>query len=447
MKLSPDDPRLTAYLLGELPPEEAASIRHAIAADPALGLAVAELEHVQRLLNHTLAPEAAALLPRQRQAILNAARDADATGKTTPFPPRRKPATVRTWAVPLAAAALIALAVFLLIRLPAGSEKTAAVPRPDADSKTSLTLEIALLPAPGPADASQTAASEARPAASSDLARNAAARATSLRENGDLFLRKVAERLAAAPLPDARQLPPLVPRGRVSAASSPSLPLPVHAGRASLGWVTRSILQDRKRPPAAAVRIEEILNHFPLRPAGPAAVSQGVTLSTESIACPWKPSATLILVTFRGASDSPREIAATFRAAPATVRSYRLMGFAPVAGLTPGPLPTRLHAGDITTLMLEVEPSTPTGNPGTIEWSVNDKPAATIPLTRHGAAEPSNDARFAALACTYALWLTGGDSSLIDTDLLAALARENASDTLPADRMDFLHLIDRSLDL
>ena len=97
--------------------------------------------------------------------------------------------------------------------------------------------------------------------------------------------------------------------------------------------------------------------------------------------------------------------------------------------------------------MLEVEPSTPSGNPGTIEWSVNGKPAATVQLTRHGEAEPSDDARFASLVCTYALWLTGEAAGLIDTDLLAALARENAADTLPADRMDFLNLIDRSLGL
>jgi hypothetical protein len=444
MKPTPDDPRLTAYLLGELTPEEAEAIRHAIAADPALGLAVAELEHVQRLLGQTLAPESAALLPRQRAAVLNAARHADAAGKIMTFPPRRKPAA---WAVPLAAAALIALAVFLLIRLPAGPEKLAKSPPRDADANAPLPLEIALLPAPGPPDASQATASEPRPAASSDLARQAAARATALRENGDLFLRKVAERLATSPLPDARQLPPIVPRGRVNPATSPTLPLPVHAGRASLGWVSRSILQDRKRPPASAVRIEEMLNHFPLRTAGPAAVVQGVTLSTESIACPWKPSATLILVTFRGASDAPREVEATFHADPASVRIYRLLGFAPVAGLTPAPLPTRLPAGEITSLMIELEPSAPGANPGTIEWSVNGNSAPAIQLIRHADAEPSNDARFAALVCTYALWLTGGESGLIDTELLAALARENAADTLPADRMDFLNLIDRSLGL
>ncbi len=268
-----------------------------------------------------------------------------------------------------------------------------------------------------------------------------------MRENGDLFLRKVAERLSSSPLPQEAELPPLRPRGSVSASETPDLPLPVHAGRASLGWITRAILQERKRPPAAAVRPEEILNHFALRPAGAAAISQGVALSTESASCPWKPSATLLLVSFRGASGSASDVTATFKADPANVRAYRLLGFAPVTGLELSPLPTRLPAKTITSLVIEIEPSTAAGDLGSIEWSVNGKSAAPITLTRHDDADPSDDARFAALVCTYAQWLAREPSGMIDAYLLAALARETAAKDLPADRLDFLNLIDRSLDL
>ena len=40
MKLNPDDPRLSSYLLGELAPGEAAEVERALAADPALRVAV-----------------------------------------------------------------------------------------------------------------------------------------------------------------------------------------------------------------------------------------------------------------------------------------------------------------------------------------------------------------------------------------------------------------------
>ena len=443
MNPDPEDPRLSAYLLGELSADEATAIERAVAADPALGMVLQDLENTQRLLTNTLAPGSSTLLPRQREAVLRAARHADGSGKITAMPPFRKP--LKPLLVPIAAAAVIALAAFLLIRLPSENARNASTPPSPVPSRSSaLPLEVALLPAPGPADASN---SDARPTASSNLNEAAAGRAAAMENNGDLFLRKVAERLSTAPPPAEADLPPLHPRGSVSAADNPSLPLPIHAGRASLGWITHSVLEDHKRPPAGAVRPEEILNHFALRPAGAAAISQGVTLSTESISCPWKPSATLLLVSIRGANDTAREVTATLHTAPSSVRSYRLLGFAPVAGLKPGPLPTRLPAKTITSLVIEIEPSTATGDLGSIEWSVNGRKAAPVTIIRHGDAEPSNDARFAALVCTYAQWLARESSGLIDTDLLAALARESAAEDLPADRMDFLNLIDRSLNL
>ena len=133
---------------------------------------------------------------------------------------------------------------------------------------------------------------------------------------------------------------------------------------------------------------------------------------------------------------------------PASVRRYRLLGFAPVAGLAPGPLPTRLPAKTITSLVhrnrtLHRQPATsePSSGPSTA------RPPPPVTIARHGDAEPSDDARFAALVCTYAQWLAREPSGLIDTDLLAALARETAAEDLPADRMDFLNLIDQSLNL
>lgn len=445
MKLDPEDPRLSSYLLGELPADESAAIEHAVAADPALGMAMQELEHVHRLLTNSLSPATTSLLPRQREAILRAARHA---GNSTPIhPPPSQPRPFRALLIPLAAAAMITLAVVILVRLPSGNQPIANHP-PTPEQETTLPLEIALLPAPGPADASSSTHSDARPTASSNLAEATASRATALDQQGDLFLRKIAERLAQSPTPTAEELPPLRQRGHVSATEHPSLPLPIHAGRASLAWITHSIRESKSRPPANAVRLEEILNHFPLRPAGPTAVSHGVTLSTELVSCPWKPSASLLLVSFRGAADTAREVTATFHVDPSTVRRYRLLGFAPLADLhTTSPLPSRLLAKSITTLVIEIEPSTTTNNLGTLEWHVNHQPAPPLAITRHGDSEPSEDARFATLVCTFAQWLTREPSALIDVELLAALARETAAETMPAERIDFLNLIDQSLDL
>lgn len=279
------------------------------------------------------------------------------------------------------------------------------------------------------------------------LAANAAARDAALAQSADDFFHRAADVLQHSPLPDAEALPGLSPRNSVAAATAPTLDLPIHAGRTSLGWITRAIRDGGQLPPPNAVRLEEILNSFTLRPAGCAAICRGVSITTESLPCPWKPSATLLLISIHGAADAAREVTATFHADPATVAYYRLLGFAPVIGLNPGPIPAHLPAKSLTTLALEIEPSAAATAFGSLEWTLDGQAAATIPVTRHLATEPSDDARFASLVCAFAQWLAHDHPVLIDAELLAALARETASATLPQDRADLLTLIGEALDL
>jgi negative regulator of sigma E activity len=447
MKLHPDDPRLTAYLLGELSADEAAAVERAAATDPAITLALQGLESVQRILTNTLAPASHSLLPHQREQVRRQARLADQAGKVVILASQRK--SWKTWLIPLSAAALITLAVFILIHTPApdgGKADNLPTPVPNKNWDQ-VPLEVALLPAPAPADASRNPSGDdqATGTAAPPLAEQAAARDAALARTGDEFLRQVAERLQQSPPPAASALPAISPRNSVAARTTPTLALPIHAGRASLGWIAQTVRGEHKLPAANMVRLEEILNSFSLRPAGAAVISQGVSITTESLSCPWKPSATLLLISIRGAVDSSREVTITFHADPATVALYRLLGFAPVSGLSPGPLPSRLPAKAITTLALEIEPSATATTLGSIEWTIDGRSAAAIPVTHRLDAEPSDDARFASLLCTYAQWLAHDQPAFIDADLLAALARETVSATLPSERADLLALIGQSL--
>jgi hypothetical protein len=63
------------------------------------------------------------------------------------------------------------------------------------------------------------------------------------------------------------------------------------------------------------------------------------------------------------------------------------------------------------------------------------------------ATEPSDDARFGSLVCTWSLWLAGEQPGVIDRELLSFLTRENDSATLPGDRAELVKLIERSLRL
>lgn len=451
MKINPEDPKLTAFVLDELRPDEAAAIERAAAEDPALKAAIDELDGMSQLLTDTLLVSKPKLLPTQRQAILQAARSPE-TAKIVRISDHR-----RSWGpllATLAAAALVVFSIIIFTRLPL-FEQTVVADQSSAESgKTSggdewrtIPIDIALLPAPGPADASRMNRLSGSPAAASTLAKAAAARSEAIAKAGSRVFAEAAERFRDKPVPAANDLPQLTRRGSVSASLSPQLPLPIQAGSLSFGWITKSVRQEHKLPPANAVRVEEILNQFSIRPTGPAAVAQGVTLSTETLPCPWKPSASLLIVAIRGAVDAAKDVQASFKADTSAVLRYRLLGYAPVTGIPDEALPTKLPEKSMTLVAIEIEPSGTSNRFGTVEWSVDGQAAPPVSLIRQPDAEPSDDARFASLLCTYGQWLAGDQPGLIDGEIVAALAREVAADHLPPERFDFLNLIDQSLNL
>lgn len=424
MKLHPEDPRLTAFLLGELPAEEATAVERAIADDPALQATMREMETLKTLLTETLAPNAIQLLPQQRENIRTAVRAQKNHLRSLPS------ASWKLWGIPLAAAAVITLCIVIFSAKPKPQESATADKAPAKSSPTIERPNVRLMPAPGPADRTKPTLATAKPNTQ-----------------------------------NSSDLPALRPRSYLAAADFPTMELPVQAGKSSLDWIRKSILDKHELPHRNAVRLEEILNSFALRPAGVTGVARqattqwhpdirdagttthAATIATETLACPWKPSALLVLVSIKGNPYSDCEIKAVFHATKENVSRYRLLGFSPVEGRDEAPLPTILPAKSATTLVIEVETSSAASALGSIEWSVNGKAAAPVPLTRNGDAEPSDDARFAALICTYALWLTQDNSGLIDAALLAALARETTSEKLSGDRTQLLELIDRSLQL
>lgn len=402
MKPDPEDPRLSAYVLGELGAEEAAAIEQAAARDPVIQAEIKELQSIQQFLTDRLTMPAETLHPQQRENVRRSAREADRSGKTVSF---------GNWLIPASAAAILALATLILFRMPEGKPAPVANHPPAPAVIAPIPAAPANIPAPAP----------------------------------------------------ALSLP--VPHGPVVAADFPTLELPILTEKGNLESIAKSIRIDQQLPPPSSVRLEEILNAFPLRLNGITAISRTAannwhpdtrysgttahvaTLTTEMIPCPWKPSATLLLVSLRGNARDASDVRISYQANPANVTRYRLLGFNLVTGQATGKLPVKLVANSMTNIAIEIEPATPGGDLGSLAWTTDDKAAPSISLVHKRDAEPSDDARFGALACTYALWLAGEDAGTIDAATVSALAREIASATLPADRADFLNLIDKSLHL
>lgn len=408
MKLHPEDPRLTAFLLGELSADDAASVERAVADAPALQAEIREMQGLQTLLTEGLAVPQAELLAHQRDAILRTAREADRAAKASPFAAMAE--VMKAMFIPACAAAVLALTTYILLRMPQGDQNPVAEKHP-------------------------TSAPPAVPAAPS---------------------------ISPAPTPIAL---PSVRQGSVAAVAFPTLDLPIQAGKSNLETISNSIRNDHQLPSHESVRLEEILNGFPLRLIGTTAIARSganhwhpdnrdsgvssyvATLSTEMIACPWKPSATLLLISLRGNALTDCDVKLSFHTNPENVFHYRFLGFAPGAGHIEGSLPTKLPANASATLAIEIEPAQPASELGTLEWSTDGKPAPVISLVHKSDAEPSDDARFAALVCAYAQWLAGEQPGIIDAEIVSGLAREIATTTLPADRADFLNLIDKTLHL
>ncbi len=408
MKLHPEDPRLTAFVLGELSPEETLAVEQAVAGDPALQAEVAGIRSARQFLTERLVSSADKLLPAQRQNIRLAARAASRPAGVISF------ASLQAWLIPMAAAAVLALATFILMQMPAD-------PKTSADAK------------PVPVSNPPSTAPAVEP--------------------------------LLDPVKPLSGLPAIAQRTAVSPTDFPTLDLPVRTEKSNWEVVANSIRNDGKLPPPESVRLEEILNHFPLRLSGTAAIARSAanpwhpdnresglsthvaTLSSELIACPWKPSATLLLISLRASTLQDSEIKLSFHPNPANVLRYRLLGCSPNGNDPSVKLPTRLPAGAVVNLVLEIEPSAAGEALGSIDWSADGATAPTIPLTLNKSVEPSDDARFGALVCTFAQWLSGDQQGLIDAEVVAALARETASSELPPERADFLILIDKSLHL
>lgn len=417
MKIEPDDPRLTAYVLGECTPGDSVAIARAIAADPALAIAVREIESVERLLATTLSGGGDTLSARQHANILAAARAADARADDEAPVIIRPRWRISPWIGPMAAAAAIVLGIvfFLPDDEPTGAGITAANP-----GETESTIPVSMLPSPGPVDASAPRGGTGAPASLPEPAN----------PGGHPVLR---------------------PRGPVSAAHHPSLALPIQSGRASHRWINTAILRQGTLPAPDAVRTEEILNHFRIRPVGATAVHRGLTLTAETLPCPWKPSATLAVVTVRGARESIREVTATWNADASAVWRYRLLGHAVPVGAATRPLARSLAATAEHTIVLEVEPASATQRGlGEIAWTVDGQAAPSLAIARapyQAAGVASADARFAAFVCLFCEWLRAPHGDNPDAALVAALAREVAADPPTADRADFLALTRRALEI
>ncbi len=397
MNLQPDDPRLSAWVLGELPPEEAEAIGREIEANPALHAQVEELYQMSDFLTATLA--ASALRPDQRDAVRRAVTStvpATAPVKVIEFPVA-KSRPRRIWPLVIGAAAAIVLGAYLK-NLPG---------TPD-DIKPVVTApeKIDTEPSPFPGPRISPRAPTPKPGVDSSK-----------------VLDHMARDLAAHPhpLPEASQLPPTEPLPPMR--SDAEIALPVLVGTSSYDWVRGWIRDKGQLPPKDAVRIEELANAFPLPAADETRDFAGLKVACASTASPWSGAGRLVAVQIENASGQSRQVEWSFSPAPGARQ-----GGVRVLASTGGGSGTRaatLPNGRRTLVLIELASATD---------DAGDLVVSSAGHSKRFAALDSKDPALtqAGLVAAFGIWLRGegiDDSRL--TQILASAEKDKDADTDP----------------
>lgn len=467
--LSPDDPRLTAFALGELEGEDRAAVAAAVAEHPELQELVQEIRRAADDLTAALASEP---LPAVEPLALFAGINGHA-------------AKAELLAFPGTTAAGAPTAAPAAPRRPSYAERTAAGRRrhePRLSYFWVMTLSAAcfmlvvFISERRFSAEEEAAAAHAASVAATDRARAAAAAAAAA-QRGYLQLDLSEREYARATLPtreaetDAEYLP---------AERRPTSSFPIDVATTSYGDVVRAIAA-RQLPSPGSVRIEELLNTFAYDyPEPPDGTDSPFAAALEAADAPWAPGHRLVRIGLkgrtgetRGATAIARNVSIQVQFNPETVQSYRLIGYekSPLVAqdtLSAGRVDVaEVHAGHTVTALYEVIPTAPAAAPEAAAAKSLDGAAEAVtrlltvriaytrpdglaarpvefPLDDRGATfgDASGDFKFAAAVAGFGMMLRqpGGNGSLTFGSIIA-WAEQGAAHDSTGRRQKFVGLV------
>jgi hypothetical protein len=343
-RIHPEDPRITAHALGELPSGEAAELERAALLNPAVQEALDEARQLARLLGEVLGDKDLVLGEDRRETIRRAGRQPEVHELASASPYRR---WGRVAAVMAAAAVLLVGGVWMLQQIPVtmfgnGGEI--------AKTPEEVRMRILLAPVDQPHRVARiTQGTPVAPALSDDPGAEPAGESPDpeylrltrlLQEDPEAFFQDVRQVARSAAMRDLAELPNLVDNPFVSAREESRAVVPMVSGGASFPLVERFVRGEEKLPPRNAVRVEELINHVIYQDEGDAELD-GIRLGAELVRCPWDERRLLLGVLLRNDSDKMLPVSKALRldVKPDVIRSYRLLGYADTgsgggAGLT-----------------------------------------------------------------------------------------------------------------
>jgi hypothetical protein len=379
-KLFPDDPRLTAYALGELEGDERAAVEAALQTDAVARAAVDEIRATARQLEAALAAEpepeiissplkirhvapyatasklvhfpywlvgglaaacfAVVLVLHESQVMRVEQQEEAALAANNEVAHQSAPREVEAKKVAEAESASYAEVTFPVPSIPAGRVELQA--KQQAVAADDSAVPGASIASNQPADG-ETVKLQAVDAAAAPFGGHAAAETTAgTRETTDIagVNNSVAYDFPSRATPDGFKTAAAADPtggGFISATQSPLSTFALNVGTASYACV-RQFLQGGKRPPAGAVQIEELVNYFPYAYAVPRDPAP-LAATLEVAAAPWAPAHRLVRIGLKArevtAADPvggtlvtvAKEVKVQVEFNPAQVQSYRLIGY------------------------------------------------------------------------------------------------------------------------
>jgi hypothetical protein len=237
----------------------------------------------------------------------------------------------------------------------------------------------------------------------------------------------------------------------------------------------RRYLAEGQLPPADAVRVAELLNAFDYAYAAPQ-VGQTFAVDTELASCPWAPDRQLLQIGVRASDLSvvgpvAEDVSMAVEFNPATVAGYRLIGETegPTNQGVSDPAGDSVGAGQSVTALYEVvprvtgdtAPAAPVNADEMVTVRVDYKEGglpeahsveATVadaePGTGTSWREASDDFRFAASVAGYGMLLGKPESAQLATyELVLELARNAVGEDPDGKRHEFLRSVEKTIDL
>ncbi len=315
-KLTDNDPRLTAYALGELPREEAEKISDILAAGQNIALKkeVESIDSLSVMLSQTLgfsvmevggAEPQIKLSARQRDAIFRSAKAPTVNDVSSANQSR----WLRPVLVTLGAAALVTFSFMLLDNVDSNEPSVAQLPGVSFSELSENELHAPILPSREAWDVSSRG--------NATSGSNQVSEANQLLISSDVAMDDSKSSLS--------NLIKLVENDWVNRAESSTIRMPMVCGKASWNWVSQSILKNTELPNENVVRVEEIINAFKYEISTDLDLKHAST-GVDLVRCPWNNDNLIAIIVVENKHQDNIQIEAAVSFTN-TVNKYRVIGY------------------------------------------------------------------------------------------------------------------------